>query len=112
MQYFYTKPWSIDTDELKPFSLDLICQKNVSVENAQEAVHNNEGQQMRPDELEDTAMPNKHQTQKPLAWLASVHIAVAEDIGRITIHEACTIWKNLYVQTNLGIIICVVDCII
>ena len=48
---------------------------------------------MRPDELEDTSMPNKHEAPESLSRLPGVHIAVAEDVWLFSVHGILRQWK-------------------
>ena len=56
--------------------------ENSSVENAEQAVSKQVGQQVVPDQLEDAALPHHHQVDKALAPLGRVPVSIGVHISQ------------------------------
>ena len=67
---------------MEPFSHGRIRIEDRSIQNTEEAVAEDEGQEVVPDELEDAAFPNGHQLDEALKPLRCVVVAVRVNVAQ------------------------------
>ena len=66
----------------------LIVDEDVSVEQVENRVGDDEDQQVEPDELDDAAVPDQHHLEEALARPLRVLIPVGEHVGSVFGHFA------------------------
>ena len=67
---------------MEPFSHGRIRIEDRSIQNTEEAVAEDEGQEVVPDELEDAALPNGHQLDEALKPLRRVVVPVGVNVAQ------------------------------
>lgn len=77
----FTVPGSVDADELEGFPLDLVVEEDGPVEEREQEVDRQVNQNVNPDQLEDAALPDQHQTPEPAVHrTAGLRVPVGVDV--------------------------------
>ncbi len=94
----FTVPGSVDADELEGLPLDLVVEEDGPVEQREQEVDKQVNQNVDPDQLEDAALPDQHQTPEPAVHrTAGLRVPVGVDVfaSQLSTQKKMDLRKNL-----------------